>query len=415
MAPATAVLLRVFLPFAAGYFLSFLYRTVNAVLAPELLRDLGLSSSSLGLLTATYFIAFASFQLPLGVLLDRHGPRRIEALLLVVAGMGALVFARAETLTELCLGRALIGLGVSACLMAAFKAYTQWFAAANWPLVNGLQMAAGGLGALAATSPVKWLLQWTDWRGVFVGLALVTLVVAAMVLWVVPEKPADRAGEEFGDQLRGLQTVFTSPVFWRLAPLTALSQATFFAVQGLWAGPWLKDVLHLAPAAVVTLLFWIAVFMVVGFIGLGALAGRLQAFGLPVRTTAVIGMALFALVQLLLIVGPPPWARTLWLGFGFFGTSGILAYAALAQSFPVHLAGRVSTAVNLLVFVAAFGGQWLMGVIAGWWPTVGQGQLASAGLRSGLGVLLFCQAGALLWFFRAGRLGRRPPSAPAVG
>jgi MFS family permease len=168
-------LLRVFLPFAAGYFLSFLYRVVNAVLAPELLRDLGLGSSSLGLLTATYFIAFASFQLPLGVLLDRYGPRWIEALLLLIAALGAFCFSRAESIGQLILGRALIGFGVSACLMAAFKAYTQWFSAERWPLINGLQMAAGGLGALAATSPVQWMLRWTDWRGVFLGLALLTL------------------------------------------------------------------------------------------------------------------------------------------------------------------------------------------------------------------------------------------------
>ncbi|MBV5316860.1 MAG: MFS transporter [Desulfobulbaceae bacterium] len=415
MNPKAVNLFRVFLPFAAGYFLSFLYRTVNAVLAPALLRDLGLSSSSLGLLTATYFIAFASFQLPLGVLLDRFGPRRIEALLLLVAALGAFCFSRADSLAQLILGRALIGLGVSACLMAAFKAYTQWFAAEKWPLVNGLQMAAGGLGALAATTPVQWMLRWTDWRGVFFGLAMFTLLVAALVLWVVPEKRVSGAGERFSDQLRGIGEVFTSPEFWRVAPLTALSQATFFAVQGLWAGPWLKDVLQLNPEAVVNMLFWIAVAMVAGFIGLGSLAGRLQRVGIPVLTSAIAGMTLFIAIQMVLIVGPSEWARVLWLGFGFFGTSGILAYAALAQSFPVHLVGRVSTAVNLLVFIAAFAGQWAIGVIVGWWPEVAKGQFASAGLRTGLTFLLVCQLGALLWFFGGGRRRRAKQRAPAAG
>jgi len=405
------LLLRVFAPFAAGYFLSFLFRAVNAVLAPELLRDLGMGPSALGLLTATYFIAFASFQLPLGVLLDRFGPRRVEAALLLVAALGAFCFARAETIVQLTVGRALIGLGVSACLMAAFKAYTQWFAAERWPLVNGCQMAAGGLGALAATAPVQWLLPWAGWRGIFLGLALCTLLVAVLMFFLVPEKETGARGERFGDQIRGIGTVFTSPDFWRIAPLTGLSQATLFAIQGLWASPWLKDVNHLDPTAVVTMLLWIALAMMAGFVGLGALAGRLHRCGVPVQVSAVTGMVLFMAVQLLLLVGPVEWATPLWLGFGFFGTSGILAYAALAQRFPVQLAGRVSTAVNLLVFVAAFAGQWAFGVIVGWWPPPAPGQFAAAGLRTGFAFLLVCQVAALVWLVLAGRKIRGNRSA----
>ena len=114
--------LRILLPFALGYFISYLFRTVNAVIAPNLAADIGVDPSGLGLLTSAYFIAFASAQLPLGVLLDRFGPRRIEALLLLFAAAGALIFARSQSLGGLALGRAFIGFGVSACLMAAFKA-----------------------------------------------------------------------------------------------------------------------------------------------------------------------------------------------------------------------------------------------------------------------------------------------------
>jgi MFS family permease len=148
--------LRIFLPFACGYFLSYLYRTVNAVMAPNLAADLGLDPSALGLLTSAYFISFASAQLPLGVLLDRFGPRRIEAVLLLFAASGAFLFARGESLAELVIGRALIGFGVSACLMAAFKAFVEWFPRRQLPLINGIQMASGGLGALSATAPVEY-------------------------------------------------------------------------------------------------------------------------------------------------------------------------------------------------------------------------------------------------------------------
>jgi len=119
--------LRIFIPFAFGYFLSYIFRVVNAVIAPDLAIDLHVNPSELGLLTSTYFIAFASSQLPLGVLLDRLGPRIVESFLLVFAGLGAIIFAKAQTLTGAIVGRALIGFGVSACLMAAFKSYVLWF------------------------------------------------------------------------------------------------------------------------------------------------------------------------------------------------------------------------------------------------------------------------------------------------
>ncbi len=183
-----AVLLRMFLPFAAGYFLSYLYRTINAVLSPHLVAELGLDATDLGLLTSVYFLTFAAFQLPLGMLLDRFGPRRVEATLLLFAAAGAGLFAVSSHATELIIGRALIGLGVSACLMASFKAFVLWFPAARLPAVNGWLLAAGGLGALVATAPVEAALRLTDWRGLFVILAGLSFAVAAALLWVVPER-----------------------------------------------------------------------------------------------------------------------------------------------------------------------------------------------------------------------------------
>lgn len=401
MNTSTLSALRVFVPFAAGYFLSYLYRVVNAVIAPDLVEDLGIGPSALGLLTATYFIAFASAQLPLGVLLDRFGPRRVEALLLLFAGMGAYLFSRSGTLHGLVVARALIGFGVSACLMAAFKAYTLWFAKEKWPLVNGFQMAAGGLGALAATAPVAAALRVTDWRGVFMVLAVLTLLVAVAVFTIVPQKPPAESAEHLADQLQGVKKVFTSLEFWRIAPLTTLSQAAFLAIQGLWAGPWLKDVAGLDRSEVANVLFWVAVAMIAGFIALGSLAERLNRSGISVLTTAVTGMTLFLAMQLLVLFAPVSWTRCLWLLFGFFGTSGIIAYAALSQHFPVQLSGRVTTAINLLVFIAAFAAQWAVGAVIGLWPVNADGGYALAGYRTGFAGMLGAQVLALIWFFIA--------------
>jgi len=376
--------LRVFIPFALGYFLSYLFRVVNAVLAPDLAAELGVGPSELGLLTAAYFITFAAFQLPLGVLLDRYGPRKIEAFLLIFAAVGAFVFSKAQSVAGLVVGRALIGFGVSACLMAAFKAYVMWFRRQQLPLINGFQMAAGGFGALTATAPVEAALGVTDWRGVFFILAIITVAVAAAVYWVVPEKKIETAGDRLHVQLKGIVTVFSSLTFWRIAPLTVMSQTAFLSIQGLWSGPWLRDVAGLERAAVAHVLLAIAVAMVVGFIFTGALAERLSRMGIKPIAVTVTGMCAFIAVQALLILEVTSWAHILWVLFGIFGTTGIIPYAVLSQSFPLQLSGRVNTALNLLVFVAAFSAQWGIGAVINMWPgTAGGGYAPPPGLPGG--------------------------------
>ena len=399
-----ATRLRIFLPFAVGYFFSYLYRTINSVLGPNLAAELEIDPSSLGLLTAVYFITFAAFQLPLGILLDRYGPRRIEALLLIFAAAGALIFSRADSLWGLVVGRGLIGLGVSACLMAAFKAFVVWFPSRQLPQINGYQMAAGGLGALAATAPVEAMLSITDWRGVFQALAIVTLVVAATIFFVVPKGRNDRAEIHLKEQLKGIREVVTSLVFWRIAPWTTLATASFMSIQGLWAGPWLRDVAGLDRTGVAGTLLLVAVAMVTGHISIGTIAERLSRHAVPPMSVAVAGMGIFMLVQVVIILQWPVFIGGQWLLFGFFGAAAILPYAVLSQSFPAHLAGRVNTALNLLVFVAAFAAQWGMGAIINLWPIGPDGGYAPGGYRAAIGFLWVLQVLAALWYTLAGQL-----------
>ena len=398
-------MVRIFLPFALGYFLSYLYRTVNAVIAPNLAVDIGVDPSGLGLLTAAYFIAFASSQLPLGVLLDRYGPRRIEATLLLFAAAGAYIFSRSDALTGLAVGRALIGFGVSACLMAAFKAFVMWFPAPQLPLINGIQMTSGGLGALSATAPIEFLLGIMDWRSVFVLLALATLAVALVVFFVVPDKTEAQPPESLRPQLAGIGEVFSSPVFWRIAPWATLSQAAYLAIQGLWSGPWLRDVVGFDRRETAGTLLLVAASMTAGYLLLGILANRLSRAGWRPLTVAALGMLVFMLVQTLIVCGWVPDVRLVWMLFGFFGTSGILCYADLSQRFPSRLAGRVNTGLNLLVFVVAFAAQWGVGAVIDLWPSSASGY-AVAGYRAGFGVMLGLQAAALAWFLLASRRAR---------
>jgi len=406
--PATASLAKVFVPFAFGYFLSYLYRVVNAVIAPDLISDLGLGASDLGLLTSAYFLTFALFQLPLGILLDHYGPRKTEAVLLLIAATGGLVFAMAESSTGLIVGRALIGLGVSSCLMAAFKAYVIWVPKERLPLINGFQMAAGGMGALTGTVPVEAALSFTDWRGVFFALSAATILVSALIYFTVPRRDEGvPAGGSAGlkDQLRGIGQVFTSPVFWWIAPMTVASQAAFLAIQSLWSGPWLGDVGGLPRDEVATYLLMVAVSMVTGFISMGVIADRLGRFGIKPTSLGIAGMSLFMVTQVAIAFRLTDHILLLWMAFGFFGSTGILPYAALSQKFPTYLAGRVNTGLNLLVFVAAFCAQWGTGAIIGMWDKTASGGYDPDGYQAAFGLMIAIQVAALVWLvlYRKGR------------
>ena len=211
------LLLVVFCPFAAGYFLSFFFRNVNAVIARDLAGEFALISADLGFLTSMYLLAFAAFQLPLGVLLDRYGPRRVVAALMSIAGAGALVFGLAQDFVTLSVGRALIGLGVSGGLMGAIKAFSLWFPLSRLATLNGLYLAVGGLGGLSATAPVEALLGPLGWRALFYGLAAASVGAAALIFFLVPEKALPGHGQSLRAQVAGFRRIFASAAFWRIA------------------------------------------------------------------------------------------------------------------------------------------------------------------------------------------------------
>ncbi|MGB5984173.1 MAG: MFS transporter [Desulfobacterales bacterium] len=404
------IYLRVFFPFALGYFISFLFRVVNAVIGPDLTAALSLGPDDLGLLTAAYFITFAAAQLPLGILLDRFGPRRIEAALLLIAAAGAVIFSQAQSLAGLVIGRGLIGLGVSACLMAAFTAYARWFPAARLPLINSFQMTAGGLGVLTATTPVQAALKVTDWRGIFLLLAAITLAAAIGIIAVVPRRQAVGTQIRLSDQLRGTLEILKTPLFWQIVPWATLSQASMMSLQGLWTGPWLRDVAGLGRDQSARVLMGMALGMVAGYLAMGFISDRLGRRAIPPRRVAAWGMALFLVTQGMILWVPliPTWL--VWIAFTFFGTSGILCYADLSQRFPTHMTGRANTALNLLVFIAAFALQWGIGVVLDQWPRTPQGGYAPQGYQVAFTILWLLQLAGAGWFLIASRgQGRARP------
>lgn len=400
------LLALVWLPFACGYFLSYFYRVVNAMLAPDLARDIGLGPADLGLLTSAYLIAFGLFQFPLGLLLDRYGARRMNALLLMLAALGAWLFSRADGLAGLAFARALIGLGVSAGLMASMKAFVDWFPMTRLATLNGALIAMGGVGALAASKPVELLLGVTDWRGVFSLVAGITAVVAALLWVVVPERARATRPESVAELLAGARRVFSDGMFWRGSLLFMVVQGSFLSMQGLWIAPWLRDAAGFDRAAVSNALALFAVAFILGSLSSGAISDRLGRRGYGAYPVVLVYMGLAMLAFAAVATG---WAAqaprlTVFL-YVFFAPGSVLVYSLLSRHFPGELAGRVNTGVNMLAFLGGFAIQWGMGIIVGLWPAEA-GRYAPEGYRAAFLVALVLQGVGLAWALLSGRRAR---------
>ena len=373
----------IFLPFACGYFLSYLYRSTNTVLAPYLSSDLNLNAEQLGLITSAYFLTFGLFQLPLGVLLDKYGARKVQSILFLIAAIGAILFSLGNDVWSLVTARGLIGLGVSGALMAAFKAFAVWFPKERLPLLIGLFMSAGGMGAIVASTPLEMALQITDWRGVYLFIGIVTIFVGVLIFFIVPEKRENSDNEKPLPVLKVLKHIYTSYAFWRIGPLSGIAGGTGLAILGLWAGPWLSDIGKFNKNEIANILFISTIMMTIGTTSLGIITDYLRKFN--ISPVAVMGGALFVFIIPLTIItfGIMPKAIWPWVILSITSLAATLAYAGLSQHFPTSYAARASTAINLICFLMAFIAQYAIGFIM---------QLVEPGKQSGYSIKAY-QAG----------------------
>jgi predicted MFS family arabinose efflux permease len=393
--------LRIYPAFAAGYLLSYLFRSVNAVISPELSRDLSLNPSSLGLLTSAYFLAFGVAQIPVGMLLDRYGPRRVEPVLLTVAAAGALLFAYADSLPGLAFARGIIGLGVCACLMAPLKAFATWFPRDRQASLSGWIMVAGGLGTLAATTPLEMALRVAGWRAIFVVLALATFAVAIAIAWRVPDIPAPVAASGFRAQWAAVRGVFRSARFWWIAPLAAFFMGSFFAIQGLWAVPWLMEVAGETRSGAVRHLLWMGVVILAAFVVLGYFGTRLAQRGVHARHLYAGGFTLGVAALAAIFLRLP--GSYLWWGlYGLGSAVNVLGFTVLNEGFGKELAGRTNTTLNLVMFGGSFVAQWGIGLVAELAATH-LGYDTASGLRLAFMLVLAGNVLALAWFLRGWR------------
>jgi MFS family permease len=399
----------IYLVFAAGYFLSYVFRVVNAVIAPDLTRELALPPSSLGLLTGAYLLAFGLMQIPAGLLLDRFGPRRVEPVLLAVAAAGAVAFGLAESLHGLIVARAVIGAGVCVCLMAPLKALAMWYPPERQSSLAGWIMVAGGLGALTATAPLEYLLRVATWRSIFVGLGCVTFVAALAIAWRVPDTQRPDNPPGFRRQWAGVMQVVHHPRFWWLAPLGAFGMGSFMAIQGLWAVPWMMDVDGMTRAGAADRLFSLGVVVLAGYVSLGMFSARLARVGATPAHLFGAGFTLHT-AALAAIVVDVPGSYLWWSLYGLGAAVNVLGFTVLGVGFPKELAARANTALNLLMFTASFLVQWGIGVVA----EAARGVAVGDGLRVAFTAVLALDVVGLLWFARGWRRQAGAVAAPAA-
>lgn len=380
----------VFLAFAAAYFCSALVRAITATLSPVLTQDFSLQASDLGLLAGGYFLGFAATQLPLGAWLDRHGPKQVILWFLSLAVLGCLAFSAASSFAWLLASRVLVGMGVSACLMAPLTGYRRWFDAATLLQANSWMLMTGSLGMLASTLPVQWLMPLTGWRPLFWILAALLLLSMAGIAWLVPAWKATPmlAASNLPSAPASYAPVWKSRYFRKMASLAFFNYGGMVAIQTLWAGPWMARVAGYSPIESATGLFYLNAAMLLTFLSWGLVTPRLAQRGWSATRLITWGVPLSLIVLAFNILAG---AHTGWLGWALFCVASSvmgLAQPAVGMAFQAALAGRALSAYNLVIFSGVFVAQWGIGLLVDAFAALGLGTVAS--FQAAMGVFLCC-------------------------
>lgn len=347
---------------ACLFLMSLFYRASSAIISPNLVDDLHLSPQALGIMGAAFFYSFALVQLPLGLFLDRIGPRFTMAGLNLLGAAGAVIFGHAGSMTGGVIGRAMLGVGMAANLMGPLKLLTRWFGAHRFATLSGLLLSIGTVGSLAATTPLAVLVESLGWRKSFYCLAALNAFLALLVILIIRDKPSDKNGRYNSCQEKlalssigsSLKTLFSSWNYWAISLSTFFRYGSYASIQSLWAGPFLLEYLKLTPITAGNLLFMLSFGLILGSPFSGLVSDR---FFRSRKKTIIIGISLAALAMLAF----SQWrGRTclsmlglLLFGIGFFNSFGQVMYAHIKDLMPKEMSGTAMAGINFFTMMGA--------------------------------------------------------------
>ena len=352
----------IFLVFALGYFISNLLRAITATIAPELVSEFNLTSGELGLLGGGYFLGFASVQIPLGYLLDSKGPKKIVSYFLILSIIGLILFSLAQNLMMLLISRVLIGVGVGACLMGPLTAYRIWYQDETQQRANSWMLMVGAMGMLSSSLPVQYFLPLIGWRAIFLSLAVFTLLCIFLIIVFIPKWQLKTIDNKQLDE-SGLKIVWKNSLFKSLVPMGFFSYGGLFAIQTLWAGPWMIRVSGYTPEESAQGLFVIYFFMLMSFLCWGYFVPKFSKNVNDSMRLLKLGAPISLFVLLIIIVLGPKAGAIHWAIFIVSSVFLSLTQPAVGMAFSLSNAGKALTSFNLLIFIGAFFIQWIIGLI----------------------------------------------------
>ncbi len=345
----------IFLLATSHFFLSQFYRTSSAVIATQLIQDLALDTEGLGLLSASFFYGFAATQIPIGLLLDKVGPRKLMTILSLLGILGAFIFSAADSLAMGLIGRILLGIGMACNLMGTFKLLTHWFGPLVFATLSGVVVSIGTLGNIVATTPLVMLVEHMGWRQSFQLIAGINLVLTLTLFFIVRDRPAPSSeGPSDRESSISIKQAFTNLTmlwkerdYWIISLATFVRYGTFAAFQALWAGPFLMEAMGYSAVKTGNLILLMTVGIITGSPFWGALSDRVFKTRKWVIVFCLAGVAASALFLMLI----PPEAGLvvvafLFFAFGFFSSAGILMYPHIKDRMPIQMAGAAMTGIN---------------------------------------------------------------------
>ena len=337
-------------------FISQLYRTTNAVLAPWLVQDLHLDTEGLGLLSAGFFYAFSLTQIPISIFLDKVGAKRLMITLSFLGMTGAIMFSLAQSLGMGLAGRLLLGVGMACNLMGPLKLLTEWFPPSGFGTISGLLYAIGTLGSIVAATPLVLLVEQFGWRLSFQAIIAFHLLLTIALFWVVQERPPAKskaAAPVTGESpFKNLAVLMRSKDYWIISAGTFVRYGTHAALQTLWAGPLLMEALRFSPVQAGNILLAMNIGLIVGGPLWGAVSDRV--FKTP-KWVVGGGLLVLALITFMLRALPQGTsvlvAGAIFLAFGLASASGMHVYAHIKALVPEDMAGAAMSGTNFFTMM----------------------------------------------------------------